>query len=373
MRDIKELRADIDIIDRQMQQLFEQRMQVAREVALYKKTRNEPIYVPEREKALLADKVKRLQDPSLAVAAEGFFRTLMNLSKDEQRRLYPHALSAPRQTGEAIAYQGVPGAFSEQAAFECFGEQHSYQPCGTFEEVFKAVSAGSARYGVVPIENSTGGSIDEVYDLLGSYGCFIVAEHVVHAEQCLLAKPGVMLEDIREVYSHAQGLRQCSMYLSQQNWVQVPYYNTAISAKMVAESERNDIAAIASRRAAACYGLNLLAPDIMDRCDNDTRFVVVAAQLEEQHGQGKVSLTFTVNHQAGALHMVLALFAAQALNLTKIESRNIPGKHWEYRFYVDFEGNVEKEAVDRIFSILQPYTNDIKLLGYYKTSLGENK
>ena len=263
-----------------------------------------------------------------------------------------------------IAYQGLPGAFGEQAAVECF-PQAQYLPCEHFHAVFDAVKSGRAHYGLLPIENSTGGSIDEVYDLLGSTGCSIVREHIVPVFHCLLAKPGVKTEDIRAVYSHAQALRQCSQFLQAHHWNEVPYFNTAISAQFVSESPENNLAAIASERAARYYGLNILQPGIQDRNDNYTRFVVVAARAQQLTGQGKVSLAFTLRHTVGSLHAVLAIFASHGLNLCKIESRNIPGRRWEYRFYVDYEGDLHQEAIERILSVLQAYTTETQFLGCY--------
>ena len=265
-----------------------------------------------------------------------------------------------------VGYSGVPGAFGEQAAMECF-PKGTLKAYAHFSDVFAAVQAGEADYGVVPIENTTGGSIYEVYDRLGDTGCSIVGEHLVPVEHCLLARPGTDLSQITEVCSHEQGLRQCREYLHDRPWQQITCHNTAAAARMVAESSRGDLAAIASRRAAQFYGLQILQPSIQDREDNVTRFVVIAAQATPLSGEGKVSLTFTLKHAVGALHTVLAIFASHGLNLCKIESRNIPGCSWEYRFYVDYEGEVQQTAINRILAVLAVYTNEIRLLGCYRT------
>ena len=264
-----------------------------------------------------------------------------------------------------VGYSGVPGAFGEQAAMECFPEG-TLRPYAHFSDVFSAVQRGEVNYGVVPIENTAGGSIYEVYDRLGDTGCSIVGEHLVAVRHCLLARPGVKRADVREVCSHEQALRQCREFLRKEPWTQAVCSNTAEAARQTAASPRTDLAAIASRRAAQCYGLCVLEEDIQDRTDNVTRFVVIAAQPVALSGMGKVSLTFTLKHAVGALHTVLAIFASHGLNLCKIESRNIPGRSWEYRFYVDYEGELRQEAIERILAVLAAYTNEIRLLGCYR-------
>jgi chorismate mutase/prephenate dehydratase len=207
-----------------------------------------------------------------------------------------------------------------------------------------------------------------VYDLLGRYGCFIAGEHVLKIEHVLLAVQGTKLEDIRSVYSHEQGLRQCANYLSGRGWNLIPYHNTAVSARFVAESSCKEYAAIASRRAAEYFKLEILAPDIQDRNDNYTRFIIVSAHQKAQSGQGKVSIAFTVKHESGSLHAVLAHFAKRSLNLCKIESRNIPGKSWEYRFYIDFEGEIDRVHIEQVMEELAPLTVERQLLGYYPSA-----
>lgn len=271
-----------------------------------------------------------------------------------------------KEESVTVGYSGVPGAFGEQAAMECFPEG-TLRPYAHFSDVFSAVQRGEVSYGVVPIENTAGGSIYEVYDRLGDTGCCIVGEHLVPVRHCLLARPGVERSAIREICSHEQALRQCSGFLLRGQWAQRTSSNTAEAARQAALSARTDLGVIASRRAAECYGLSVLEEDIQDRADNVTRFVVIAAQPASLSGEGKVSLTFTLKHTVGALHTVLAIFASHGLNLCKIESRNIPGCSWEYRFYVDYEGEVRQEAIERILAVLAAYTNEMRLLGCYRT------
>jgi len=365
MRNCPEIRKEIDSIDAAMLTLFERRMQCAREMGYRKKEDGSAIYLPDREDEVLNGKLDRLDDKTLAHQAESYFRLVMNLSKNEQLGIIGLRTPAPPAAveGAKVVYQGVPGAFSEQAALEYFGNNGSITGCETFEDVFKAITAGHADYGVLPIENSTGGSINEVYDLLDTYGCYIVGEHVVPVSQCLMALPGADRTGLGEVYSHPQGLKQCARYLREHGLTPKVYGDTAAAAEYVAKSGRRDIAAIASRRAADLYGLDILEANIQDHNDNFTRFLVVAWEQQRLAGRGKISVAITIRHAVGTLHRILA---QRNLNLTKIESRNIPGRQWEYRFYVDFEGDVQQESVQQILEELKELTIETKLLGYYK-------
>lgn len=364
-RGLDGVRGQIDAIDAQMQTLFEERMRCVREVAEYKAENGLPIFVPEREHEIIARRVAEVDDRSLAGSAEMFFHTLMDLSKEEQRRYVLH--SAFNQAGQ-VAFQGVRGAFSEEAVVNTFGECATPMPCPQFQDVIAAVEDGTAAYGVLPIENSTGGAINEVYDLLGVSGCMIVGECIVHVHQCLMGLPGSSIDGIRSVYSHPQGLRQCRHFLDQRNWMEIPYYDTAASAAFVRETGDASIAAIASRRAAEHYGLELLAPPINDRSDNYTRFVVISLTAIEMPGKGKASMAFTLKNadESGSLHAVLTHMATRQFNMTKLESRNIPGDTWEYRFYVDFEGDVRAENIAALKRQLSIYTKEIQVLGCYE-------
>lgn len=359
------LRGKIDDIDKKMQELFENRMQCARQVASYKMEKGLPVFLPEREQQVIQKRVGSLCDETLEHPTEEFFQALMDISKQEQRQYIRHAL--PEPTG-LVAFQGVMGAFSEQAVVDTFGSGATPLPCAQFQDVINAVESGEATHGVLPIENSTGGAINEVYDLLGESKCKIVGECIVKVEQCLMALPGTALEDIRSVYSHPQGLRQCRRYLDKQSWTEVPYSDTAASAELVAERKDRSIAAIASRRAAKHYGLTLLGPPINDRNDNYTRFVVISLRAEEFVGHGKASMAFTLKNadESGSLHAVLTHMATRQYNMSKIESRNIPGRTWEYRFYVDFEGDVSTNNIEALRRQLSIYTDEIQILGCYE-------
>lgn len=375
MRNLDEIRQDIDALDQELLVLFEKRMACAREVAIYKKAHNMSIYASDRENALLKNRMALLKDHSLEEFAGVFFQTMMDLSKQEQLNIIEELAAADRNIVDnggkenfkdiKVAYQGTPGANSEQAAMLYFGEDAQKIAFHQFSDVFSAVKEGEVQYGIVPIENSTAGSVYDIYDLLGETGCFIVGEQNLTIEHCLLAKSNTSIESINKVYSHPQALKQCQTFLEQYNWEEIAYSNTAAAAEYVAENSANDIAAIASRRTLAHYDLQLLEADIQDRMDNVTRFVVVAKTPKDFTGQGKITLSFKLKHQSGSLYNVLQQFARQNLNLTKIESRSIPSRMFEYCFYMDFEGDISSKGIQSILMDIQPHTLGVHVLGAY--------
>lgn len=366
-RDLKALRARIDEIDQSLIALFEARMDCAREVAAYKMENNMPILDTAREAQVIASRVERLQDASLADAAQALFAQLMALSRAEQQKCIARGAGGD----VPIAYCGVPGAYGDEACVGFFGERCNRLQKGSFEEVFRAVTKGEARFGVVPIENSSAGSVSENYDLLGRYGCSIVGEYILPVRHCLLGVAGAKIEDITAVYSHDQALMQCARFLDKHpDWQRMPYYNTAASAKMVAETGDVSRAALASHLAAREYGLCILREEVNTRTDNFTRFVVVSAQMEAAPEADKATLTFTLRHQRGTLHRALACFVALGMNLMRIESRP-NNASWEYRFYVDLVGNVAPRYMDVLLESLKADCLDCRLLGIYRAHGGQ--
>lgn len=254
MRDLEDCRKEIDEIDAEIVKLFERRMNVSHDIALYKQAHYMDILNPAREDAVLRSRAHQAASPELAQSVMSLFGEIMRLSREEQRRY----LEAQTET-RLIAYSGVPGAYSESAVVGFFGEECERVNYKTFEEVFLAVADGKARYGVVPVENSSSGSVNDVYDLLGKYACHIVGEQLVRVEHCLLGIPGAKVEDIQTVFSHEQGFAQCPAFLGEHpDWVKTPYFNTAIAAKHVAQMGDKHCAAIASRLAAKHYGWRFL-------------------------------------------------------------------------------------------------------------------
>lgn len=272
---------------------------------------------------------------------------------------------------DLIGYQGVPGCYSHQAAIQYFGENARALSYRSFKDVFEALGSEQIMYGLLPIENSTSGSINEVYDLLREYGFYIVGEKYMEIEHSLLAVEGTELSDIREVYSHQQGLLQCSRYLSEHpEWKQVPYFDTAGSAEYIAREGLKSKACIAGEKAAAVYGLCVIERNIQDIINNTTRFVIVSKKGYEIEGANKASILFSVPHKPGSLYGVLRYFAEGNCNLLKIESRPLRGKPWEYFFYIDFFGNINEPGIKAILSAVEKECSYFRLLGNYRTIEG---
>ena len=264
-----------------------------------------------------------------------------------------------------VAFQGERGAFSEDAATKLFGTNIDFVPRMSLREVFELVTQDKVEFGVVPLENSQAGSINDTYDLLLVYPLNVFAEVILKVSHCLMALPGEKLEDIRTIYSHPQALAQCDEFLSKLKVEIVPNYDTAGSAKMIREKKLKNCAAIASRRAADIYGLEILAPEIETSANNYTKFVAVSQQKAKPAQRNKTSLVFAAEHKPGSLYRVLGIFATRNINLTKLESRPSRTKPWEYVFYADFEGHLDGKAYQEAMGELQGETTFIKILGSY--------
>ncbi len=379
MDELKSLRDEIDVIDRQITSLLQQRMGVTYRVGQYKVANNMKVLDEEREKQVLAAKAALSDDPAMQSALTTLFETIMSLSRKQQRKLvqendiwydrYLEDRAAARSplASPRVLYQGEQGAYTEEAAARFFGEEVVRDRVDTWEEIFLALKEGRADYGVLPIENNSTGSINQVYDLLARYGAHIVGEQTVKVEHCLMAPKGATLDSITDVYSHEQGLFQCDEYLkNHSDWERHTMLNTAIAAKFVAESGDTTKAAIGSKRAAALYGLDILAESINFNSENYTRFVVVSPVMELRDGADKISALFTLPHKSGTLHRIMAVFAVAGLNMMKLESRPVVGKSWEYLFFVDFSGNLEEDGMDGVIRELTQTASGFRVLGNYK-------
>ena len=266
-----------------------------------------------------------------------------------------------------IAFQGEPGAYSETAVLENYGDvQVTAVPCKTFEQVFATVTAGECDYGFIPIENSLAGSIHQNYDLLIRNSLWVVGEHLLRISHCLIGKPGSKLKQITKVISHPQALAQCEQYLQQLPGITFePVYDTAGSVKMVRDQPEMSLASIASKRAAELYGMQILAEQIEDNPANFTRFLIIGRDPVQPVKEAKTSIVFTLKNQPGSLFRALSVFALRDIDLTKIESRPLVGKPWEYLFYIDLLGSTLDPVVDRALGHLGEYAGLLRILGSY--------
>lgn len=384
-RDIRESRAEIDALNRELVEKFCRRMDVAAHVADYKREHGLPVYDRTREREILAD-MAELAGQEYRYYAKVFFTVMMDLSKARQSSLLAsaHAVSHPEAVsgrilkamettpalfpdGGLVACQGVEGAYSQIAADRLFSlPRIRYYP--TFGEVFEAVERGECEFGVLPIENSTYGTVNEVYDLMQRYRFSVVRGVKLRIDHRLLGKAGATLEGIREVWSHSQALGQCRRFLEAHPEIRTHVCrNTAEAAATVAAMERTDVAAIASGSCAELYGLSQLADGntIMNAGRNDTRFICITKELRIYPGSTKISLMLTVPHEPGALYTTLAKFTAQGVNLTKLENRPIEGRDFDMRFYFDFEASPTEDRIRYLLEDLEQSCETFALLGCY--------
>lgn len=371
------VRKDLDEIDGQMIALFEKRMHISDKIAQIKREGNIALTDEIREQENV-DRAVSLVNKEYKGETTAYMRSLMGLSKMRQRKLLldlkeEEPLLPPARKPAAenirIAYQGLPGAWGEQATVQFFGEAER-QGLDRFEDVFIDVKEKKFNYGIIPIENSRTGAIGEVYDLLRNYGCYIVGQTWVQAKQCLLAIPGTKLEDIREVFSHPEGFRQCDNFLKKFAWDLTACRNTAVAAKMVCDKNSNRFAAIGSRRAAMINGLDIIKPDIIDDDRNQTRFIVIADAPEYNENSDTVSIIFRTSHRSGALCDVLFPLMTEEVNLTRIESRPMSGG--KYCFFTDLKGNITDSHVASAIRHAASVCGYMEVLGCY-AEFSENK
>ncbi|MGL4451760.1 MAG: chorismate mutase [Sarcina sp.] len=368
MKDLDYCRNRIDEIDKKLIELFEERMNIVVDVARYKEANNLPIFNKKREDEVIAKNVARVKDEDLKSYTRDMLHSLMDISKEYQCEKIGRR-EAPLAKGKEIklGFQGDLGSFGEEALIKYFGEDYARTNFEEFEDVFTALKFSEIDYGVLPIENSSTGSITLVYDLLKKYGFHIVGETLLKIEQNLLAPKGSKIEDIEEIYSHSQGFEQSSDFIKTLKGVKtIPYHNTAISAKYVSELNDDTKAAIAGKRAAKIYDLDVLEAGINNAKENYTRFIVIGRNFETTDLCNKLTIAFTIANKAGYLYKQLEAFSDSGINMRKIESRPIGNGSFNYFFYVDIDGNINiqkiKEALDKVKST----TEDFKILGAYK-------
>lgn len=376
--DLQQSRARINEIDAQIMELFRERMDVTADVAAYKASMGMPIFDKARERANV-ERVSGMVTPEMAGYAAVIETVLMEASREAQHRM----LGEPNPMTQAIrvALEHQPPYFPRRARVACQGVEGAYQQmavermfrradlsfCESFEDVFEVVEAGECAYGVLPIENSTAGSVNRVYDLMRGHDFHIVKSCRLRIEHNLLAAPGVRKQDIRIVYSHEQAIHQCARYLATSMPRARVHFceNTAKAAEKVAQSGSTEVAAIASRDCAPLYGLQILERGVQDQSNNYTRFVCIAKDLVIFPGADRTSLMMVLRHEPGSLYRSLAKLYALDINLLKLESRPIPGRDFEFMFYFDIECPVAAPEFLSLMDSLSDVCEECRYLGSY--------
>lgn len=351
--DMKKIRTEIDALDDVIKDAFLRRMELCAGMAAYKKENGLPVFYPAREREIVA-RLTKDTNADMATYIKVLYNILFEVSRAYQTtkisdggRLSARIKTAIENTPKTlpttctVACQGTEGANSQRAAEKLFSIP-TILYMGNFDGVFNAVASGFCRYGILPIGNNLHGSVTEVYDLMKKHKFYIVKSIKLRIDHTLVAKPGVPLSDIKEIFSHPQAIGQCQKFLSSlAGDVKVTECaNTALAAKMVAQSDRSDVAAICDAGCAELYGLCALEKNIADSDNNYTRFICISKDLEIYPGSDKTSIMFTLPHTPGSLFSVIAKFAVLGVNFSKIESRPIPGRDFEYMFYLDFDASI---------------------------------
>lgn len=374
--DLSDVRVKIDALDDQLVDLFKQRLDLAMEVAKVKERENLPILNTARERGII-NRLTKDEPDDMAGYIKILYTTLFDLSRahqadylyktseigdkikkalEETPKLFPKSAT--------VACQGIEGANS-MAACEKLFERPSIVYFNTFEGVFSAVEQGLCQYGILPIENSLRGSVIANYDLMSKHHFYIVNSVKIKINHCLMAKPGTKKGDIKTIYSHEQALGQCSEMLANMNVKVIPCENTAVAARMVSESEDSSVAALSSKQCAELYQLEILEENTQNNENNYTKFICISKKLEIYPGAKKISLMMTLPHKPGSLYEMMAKFSALGINLTKLESRPMPNKDFEFMFYFDLDISVYDQAVFNLFAQLEHGTEQFEFMGCY--------
>ena len=376
MASLEELRERLDEIDGQLVDLYEKRMQVCEEVGEYKVKAGRKVFDRQREKEKLADVASRVTGDFNKKGIQELYQQLMSMSRKLQYQQLVEAGALGRlpfiriddldKKSARVVFQGTEGAYGQAAMQQFFGEDVNSFHVRTFRDAMEAIEEGAADYAVLPIENSTAGPVIEMYDLLDEFENYIVAETILPIVHTLSGLPGAKLSDIQRVYSKTEALMQTSRFLDDHSdWQRISVVNTAIAAKKVLKEQDISQAAVCSAYAAKVHGLEVLVDGINNDADNSTRFIVVTNQKVFLRDASKISIRFELPHQSGSLYRILSHFIYNDLNMSKIESRPIKGRPWEYCFFVDFEGNLEEAAVKNAIRGLREEAQNLKILGNY--------
>ena len=375
--ELDEIRNQIDVIDDQLIELFKQRMGLSAKVADYKKLNNLPIRVPAREREILRE-VAQKAGAEMADYARVLYSMIFELSRSYQRKrnsdvtqLYHTITQSIKNTpnlfphSPMVACQGVEGAYSQIACEKMFKSPYIMY-FKSFDGVFQAIEQGLCKYGILPIENSTAGSVNKVYDLMIHHNFSIVRTFRMKVDHSLIANHNAKLEEIKEIYSHEQAINQCSEFLKNLSNVKIiPVENTAVAANMVAQSGRLDVAAISNHVCEELYGLKSLADSIQDKGNNRTRFICISKDLEIYPGSDKTSIMMVLPHKPGSLYKVLARLYVLGINVIKLESRPIPDKDFEFMFYFDLETSIYSDEFVQLMCEFDDLCEEFKYLGSY--------
>ncbi len=377
MTALDEYRKELDQIDESMTKLLEARMRVAEKIAAYKLDHHVPVLDARREREVL-DRITRYAAPDMAYYTRTMYSNIMEMSKDHQRKAVQEDTQLVKDIKKAIeettkvfpatatvACAGVLGAYAQQACDKLF-KMPQIMYLKNFHSVFAAIESGLCQYGVIPVENSTAGSLNQIYDLLMKHNFYIVKSVKLKVDHSLLAKKGTKIETIKEIYAYEQGLLQCDDYLKKFPHAEVKLCDTAAeAAKTVADAGRNDIAALASHECGLLYGLSCLEEDVQDHDNHYARFICISKNLEIYPGADKASLKIEVSHKPGALYHVLARLNSLGINVLKLESRPIPKRDFDYAVYLDIDANVYSEEFIRLMNQLEDLGHEYKYLGSY--------
>ncbi|MCF2553594.1 prephenate dehydratase [Faecalicatena contorta] len=376
MASLQELRTQLDRVDNEIVRLYEERMHLCEQVGEYKVQTGKKVFDRQREKEKLQDVASKVSTDFNKKGVQELYQQLMSMSRKLQYQQLVQAgalgklpfieIDSLQASSARVVFQGTEGAYGQAAMKNYFGENCNSYHVRTFRDAMEAIEEGAADYAVLPIENSSAGSVNEMYDLLVEFENYIVAETIIPITHTLAGLPGASLSDIERVYSKAEALMQTSHFLNDHSdWQQISVANTAIAAKKILEDQDKSQAAVCSAYAASVYGLEVLEDAINDEQNNSTRFIVVTNQKVFLKGASKISICFEVPHESGSLYHILSHIIYNDLNMTRIESRPIEGRSWEYRFFIDFEGNLEDAAVKNAIRGLREESRSLKILGNY--------
>ena len=376
MASLEELRTQLSDVDDQIVKLYEERMQICENLGKCKIQNGFKTFDRQKEKNKIAEVTGKVSSEFNKKGIGEVYQQLMAISRKLQYqqlveagalgRLPFIAIDSLDRESARIVYQGTEGAYSQAAMEHYFGKGCNNYHVHTFREAMEAIEEGAADYAVLPIENSTAGAVNEVYDLLVEFENYIVGETIIPIKNTLSGLPGTDISEIERVYSKAEALMQASRFLGEHaDWQQIRVANTALAAKKILEDQDKRHAAVCSAYAASVYGLSVLAEDINDEKNNSTRFIVITNQKVFLKNARKISICFEIPHEGCSLYQLLSHFVYNDLNMTKIESRPMEGKSWEYRFFIDFDGNLADPGVKNAIRGLREESRNLRILGNY--------